>query len=77
MSAAQTIPFPIATTSTAGPSSSQKENAPLTAPTLLAALDKGVAKGRKRTITLVNGGEHIFNFCIAVAYLNLTQMKSI
>ncbi|KAJ7827079.1 hypothetical protein B0H13DRAFT_2439840 [Mycena leptocephala] len=43
------------------PSSSQKENAPINPPlkqtTLLSALDKGFAKGRKRTITLVNGDE--------------------
>ncbi|KAJ7233611.1 hypothetical protein B0H12DRAFT_168183 [Mycena haematopus] len=42
-------------------SASQKENAPLNAPlkqtTLLSALDKGIAKGKKRTITLVNGDE--------------------
>ncbi|KAJ7726567.1 hypothetical protein DFH07DRAFT_871651 [Mycena maculata] len=65
MSATQTIPFP---TSMAGPSTgspSEKENAPLKhcvqslmkQTTLLTALDKGVAKGRKRTITLVNGDE--------------------
>ncbi|KAJ7742020.1 hypothetical protein B0H16DRAFT_1693857 [Mycena metata] len=35
---------------------SHKENAPLGQTTPLSALDKGIAKGRKRTITLVNGG---------------------
>ncbi|KAJ7159693.1 hypothetical protein C8R46DRAFT_1164890 [Mycena filopes] len=34
-----------------------KENTPLRQTTLLGALDKGIAKGRKRTITLVNGDE--------------------
>lgn len=37
-----------------------KENAPLRQTTLLAALDKGIQKGKKRAITLVNGGEEIF-----------------
>ncbi|KAJ7715378.1 hypothetical protein B0H16DRAFT_500741 [Mycena metata] len=52
MSAVQTIPFPAPSTLEA-----QKENAPLRQTTLLNALDKGIAKGRKRTITLVNGDE--------------------
>ncbi|KAF7340480.1 hypothetical protein MVEN_01968300 [Mycena venus] len=60
MSAVQTIPFP-ATTPVVESSVSQKENAPLNAPlkqtTILGALDKGIAKGRKRTITLVDGDE--------------------
>ncbi|KAJ6568968.1 hypothetical protein B0H19DRAFT_1256659 [Mycena capillaripes] len=55
MSALQTIPFP--TTSMVESSASQKENAPFKQTTLLSALDKGIAKGRKRTITLVNGDE--------------------
>jgi hypothetical protein len=62
MSSAQIIPFP--TTSTV---ESQKENAPLKQTTLLSALDKELTKGRKRTITLVNGGEH-------VAYSLLTRL---
>lgn len=37
-----------------------KENAPLRQTTLLSALDKGLQKGKKRTITLVNGGEKCF-----------------
>ncbi|KAJ7933065.1 hypothetical protein B0H13DRAFT_1700934 [Mycena leptocephala] len=59
MSAAQTIPFPV--TSMLESSVSRKENTPLNAPlkqvALLSALDKGITKGRKRTITLVNGDE--------------------
>ncbi|KAJ7447594.1 hypothetical protein B0H11DRAFT_2082720 [Mycena galericulata] len=57
MSVTQTIPFPLANSSIAGPHVAEKENAPLKQTTLLAALDKGIAKGRKRTITLVNGDE--------------------
>ncbi|KAJ7030200.1 hypothetical protein C8F04DRAFT_1222440 [Mycena alexandri] len=52
MSTAQAIPFPAPSMFEA-----QKENAPLRQTTLLSALDKGIAKGRKRTITLVNGDE--------------------
>ncbi|KAJ7742019.1 hypothetical protein B0H16DRAFT_1563872 [Mycena metata] len=52
MSTVQTIPFPVPSALEA-----QKENAPLRQTTLLSALDKGIAKGRKRTITLVNGDE--------------------
>ncbi|KAJ7791771.1 hypothetical protein B0H14DRAFT_3500087 [Mycena olivaceomarginata] len=52
MSSAQIIPFP-ATFAV----ESQKENTPLKQTTLLSALDKGLTKGRKRTITLVNGDE--------------------
>ncbi|KAK7065023.1 hypothetical protein R3P38DRAFT_2595420 [Favolaschia claudopus] len=55
MSAVQSIPFPAPV---GEPSISQKENAPpLKQTTLLNALDKGVTKGRKRTITLLNGDE--------------------
>jgi hypothetical protein len=47
---------------------SRKENTPLNAPlkqvTLLSALDKGITKGRKRTITLVNGGQHARDFVL-------------
>ncbi|KAJ7615249.1 hypothetical protein DFH06DRAFT_1145964 [Mycena polygramma] len=57
MSAVQTIPFPAPSMAESSASASQKENAPLRQTTLLSALDKGITKGRKRTITLVNGDE--------------------
>ncbi|KAJ6505838.1 hypothetical protein C8R47DRAFT_1102550 [Mycena vitilis] len=57
MSAVQTIPFPAPSMAESSDSASQKENAPLRQTTLLSALDKGITKGRKRTITLVNGDE--------------------
>ncbi|KAJ7259880.1 hypothetical protein C8J57DRAFT_1720404 [Mycena rebaudengoi] len=56
MSTAQPIPFP-ASTPLAITSLVEKENAPLRQTTLLSALDKGASKGRKRTITLVDGVE--------------------
>ncbi|KAF8185867.1 hypothetical protein K438DRAFT_1919925 [Mycena galopus ATCC 62051] len=52
MSAVQTIPFPVAPAE-----SSASQNAPLQQTALLSALDKGLGKGRKRTLTLVNGDE--------------------
>ncbi|KAF7367765.1 hypothetical protein MSAN_00840600 [Mycena sanguinolenta] len=77
MSAAQTILFPV--TSVVESSASEKENAPLHAPfkqtTLLSALDKGIAKGRKRTITLVNGDEVDLTTAIPVTPEVLDAMR--
>ncbi|KAJ7160524.1 hypothetical protein C8R43DRAFT_1063769 [Mycena crocata] len=77
MSTAQTIPFPSTNTPMAEASISQKENAPpsLRQTTLLSALDKGITKGRKRTITLVNGDEVDLTAAIPVTSEVLDAMR--
>ncbi|KAJ6605360.1 hypothetical protein DFH09DRAFT_967151 [Mycena vulgaris] len=72
MSAAQTIPFPASTSTAEG---SRKENTPLKQTTLLGALNKGAAKGRKRTITLVNGDEVDLTAAIPVTPEVLDAMR--
>ncbi|KAJ6608869.1 hypothetical protein B0H10DRAFT_2066481 [Mycena sp. CBHHK59/15] len=67
MSTAETLPFPTTVTPMAESSVIEKENAPLRQTTLLSALDKGASKGRKRTITLVDGGEVDLNASIPVS----------
>ncbi|KAJ7473989.1 hypothetical protein FB451DRAFT_1247591 [Mycena latifolia] len=76
MSTAQPIPFPASTSTAAGAvSGSEKENAPLRQTTLLGALDKGIAKGRKRTITLVSGDEVDLTAPIPVTLEVLNAMR--
>ncbi|KAJ7650898.1 hypothetical protein FB45DRAFT_780155 [Roridomyces roridus] len=68
MSATQSVPFPPAPVF-------DKENAPVAPPQALGALDKAVSKGRKRTITLVDGGELDLSASIPVTAEVLSAMR--